>query len=71
MECMLKKIKKKKEKIKDEAYYVKKIKELKNKTKNFALVATSDDYEDGTYQIWSSRFDDGEMRNLTHREMIA
>ena len=44
-----KKEKKKKERVKDEAYYAMKIGELKDQTKGLSLMAKGRDESDGTY----------------------
>lgn len=62
-DCMLRKREEKKEKVKDEAYYVAKWEEVKVKTKDISFVSRGTGEEEGTYQIWSSRPDDEEMRN--------
>lgn len=48
---MLKKKEEKQDKVKDEAYYTLKIKELRAKSKNLSLVEKGMDKDDGTYQI--------------------
>ena len=48
-------------KVKDEAYYVEKLEEVRAKAKGLSLVARGEAEEDGTYQIWSSGSDDEEM----------
>ena len=44
----------------DEAYYIKRLKEVRARTKGMSLVAKGSGEGDGTYQIWSSGSDDEE-----------
>ena len=50
-DCMLRKRDEKKNKVKDEAYYVKRLEEVRAKAKGLSLVAKGVDEEDGMYQI--------------------
>ncbi|KAI3515988.1 hypothetical protein L1887_14895 [Cichorium endivia] len=59
----------KKSQVKDEAYYARKMEEIREKTKDLALMA-ADDYS-GTYQVWSSDSDDNEVRKPTHSAFMA
>ncbi|KAI3496719.1 hypothetical protein L1887_39092 [Cichorium endivia] len=68
-DCMLKKANEKKERVKDEAYYTKKLEEVRAKTQSLSLIAPNNG--DGTYQIWSSGSDDDEIRKPTHGAMFA
>ena len=68
---MLRKKEEKNNKVKDEAYYVEKLEEVRTKAKGMPLVARGESEEDGTYHIWSSGFNDEEMRNLTHGAMFS
>ncbi|XP_023768575.1 uncharacterized protein LOC111917153 [Lactuca sativa] len=71
-DCMLRKKDERKNKVKDEAYYAEKLEMVRAKAKNLSLVAKgANEDEEGTYQIWSSRSDDEEMRNPTHGAMFA
>ncbi|CAI9292979.1 unnamed protein product [Lactuca saligna] len=63
---MLQKMEEKKEKVKDKAYYAKKLEEVCAPTKNLSLVARRGDENNGTYQIWSFKYDDEEIHNPTH-----
>ncbi|CAI9298675.1 unnamed protein product [Lactuca saligna] len=60
-DCMLQKRDEKKNRVKDESYYVERLEEVRAKEKGMSLVASGMDEEEGTYQIWSSSFDDEEM----------
>ena len=71
VDCMLRKREEKKERVKDEAYYVERIEEVRERTKGMSLVAKISGDGDGTYQIWSSRSDEEEVRNPTHGTMYA
>ena len=53
-ECMLRKKEEKKNKVKDEAYHMERLEEVRAKAKGISLVAKGEQEEDGTYQIWSS-----------------
>ena len=44
---------------------------MRAKIKGLSLVVKGGVEGDGTYQIWSSGFDDEEMRNPTHGVMYA
>lgn len=72
---MLRKKEEKKEKVKDEAYYAKRLEEVPVQPKNLSLLAKGggddDDADDGTYQIWSSGSDDEEMCHPTPGVMFA
>lgn len=68
---MLRKMEEKKDNMKDVAYYVKRLEEVHAQTKNLSLMAKGGDESDETYQIWSSRFDDEEMRHPTHGLLLA
>ncbi|KAI3523847.1 hypothetical protein L1887_02295 [Cichorium endivia] len=68
-DCMLKKANEKKERIKDEAYYTKKLEEVRANTQSLSLIVPNN--SDGTYQIWSSGSDDDEIRKPTHGAMFA
>lgn len=68
---MLGKKEENKEKVKDKAYYVVKIEEIRARPKVFYLIARGDDKEEETYQSWSSRSNKEEMRNPTHGEMYT
>lgn len=70
-DCMLKNKEEKKEKEKNKAYYAMKLEEIHAQTKNLYLVAKGYNDEEGTYQIWSSRSNDEEMRNPNHRVIFA
>lgn len=48
-----------------------KIEELREKSKNLSLVAKDAVDDGGTYQIWSSSFDDKEMHHPTHGVMYV
>ena len=48
--------------MKDEAYYVVRLEEVRAKTKGLYLVAKGGVEGDETYQIWSSSFEDEEIR---------
>ncbi|KAI3508792.1 hypothetical protein L1887_23807 [Cichorium endivia] len=63
-DCMLRKQTEKKPQVKDEAYYARKMEELREKTKDLALMA-AEDYQ-GSYQVWSSNSEDEEVRKPTH-----
>ncbi|XP_023757080.2 uncharacterized protein LOC111905620 [Lactuca sativa] len=66
--CMLRNKEEKKNKNKDEAYYMEKLEEVREKAKGVSLVARreSEDEESGTYQIWSSSSDDEERRKVAY-----
>ena len=65
-ECMLRKREEKKDRVKDEAYYVEWLEEVRTRMKAMYLVAKESVDGDGTYQIWSSGSDDEEIRKPTH-----
>lgn len=50
-DCMLRKRDEKKNMVKDEAYYMERLEEVRPKTKTMALVTKGSGEEDGTYQI--------------------
>ena len=64
--CMLRKKEEKKAKVKDEAYYAKRLEEVHDQTKNHSLMDKGGDDSDTNYQIWSSGYDDEEIRHPTH-----
>lgn len=66
---MLRKKEEKNGKVKDETYYAITIEELRAMSKNLFLVAKDSNDDDGTYQIWSSGFDDEYIRHPTHGVM--
>ncbi|XP_052622677.1 uncharacterized protein LOC111903599 [Lactuca sativa] len=70
--CMLRKKEEKKNRNKDETYYVEKLEEVREKAKGLSLVARreSEDEESGTYQIWSFGSDVEEMRHPTHGAIL-
>lgn len=68
-DCMLRKKEEKNGKVKDETYYAITIEELRAMSKNLFLVAKDSNDDDGTYQIWSSGFDDEYIRHPTHGVM--
>ncbi|KAI3493566.1 hypothetical protein L1887_40766 [Cichorium endivia] len=68
-DCMLRKQNKKKPQVKDEAYYARKMEEVRVKTKDLALMAADD--RQGSYQVWSSDSDDEEVRKPSHSAFIA
>ncbi|XP_023745018.1 uncharacterized protein LOC111893181 [Lactuca sativa] len=70
-DCMHRKKDEKKNRIKDEAYYVERLEEMRTKAKNLYLVAEGEHENDGTYQIWSSGSDDEEMCNPKHGAMYT
>lgn len=58
-----------KEKEKDEAYYVQKIKDLcKMKLSGKVLMVAEDDSNDDNVEVWSTDSEDHEVMNLTHGE---
>ncbi|KAI3767811.1 hypothetical protein L2E82_18230 [Cichorium intybus] len=68
-DCMLRKQNEKKPQVKDETYYARKMKEVRVRTKDLALMA-ADDHQ-GSYQVWSSDSDDDEVRKPTHSAFMA
>ncbi|KAI3494513.1 hypothetical protein L1887_40762 [Cichorium endivia] len=68
-DCMLRKQNEKKPQVKDEAYYARKMEEVRVKTKDLALMAADD--RQGSYQVWSSDSDDEEVRKPSHSSFIA
>ena len=70
-DCMLGKMEEKKEKVKYEAYYAKRLEEVCAQTKNLSLMAKGGDEIDGIYQIWSFGSDDEEMHHPTHGVLFA
>nr|KAJ0213712.1 hypothetical protein LSAT_V11C400159680 [Lactuca sativa] len=69
-DCMLRKREEKKNRVKYEAYYLERHEEIRAKTKGVSLVGKGSGEEDGTYQIWSSRSDNGEMQNSMHGAIL-
>lgn len=65
-ECMLQKQNKKKEKDKDEAYYRKKIEELRKNSNKPTLVVIEDNSDDGNVEVWSTDSHDKEVCKPTH-----
>ena len=66
-DCVLRMKKEKEERVKDEAYYVNKIADLKKVKITSNLIAELEDSEDkGNMEVRSSRSDDEEMRKPTH-----
>ncbi|KAI3523775.1 hypothetical protein L1887_02171 [Cichorium endivia] len=67
-ECLLRRQNEKKEKEKDEAYYVQKIEELRKKDKSTAKPAfvVQEDDEDGMVEVWLTDSEDDEVRKPTH-----
>ena len=70
-DCMLHKRDEKKNKLKDEAYYVERLEEVHAKAKGLSLVAKGMYEDESTYQIWSSGSDDEEAQNPTHGAMFS
>ncbi|KAI3740499.1 hypothetical protein L2E82_30957 [Cichorium intybus] len=68
-DCMLRKQNEKKPQVKDEAYYARKMEEVRVRTKDLALM-TADDRQ-GSYQVWSSDSDDDEVRKPSHSAFMA
>ncbi|KAI3510699.1 hypothetical protein L1887_17832 [Cichorium endivia] len=68
-DCMLRKQNEKKPQVNDEAYYTRKMEEVRVKTKDLALVAADD--RQGSYQVWSSDSDDDEVRKPSHSAFMA
>ena len=48
---MLRKKEEKKERVKDKAFYVEKLEDIRSRTKGVSLISRGDDEEEGTYQI--------------------
>ncbi|KAI3708662.1 hypothetical protein L2E82_37981 [Cichorium intybus] len=68
-DCMLRKQNEKKPQVKDEAYYARKMEEVRVRTKDLALMAADD--RQGSYQVWSSDSDDDEVRKPSHSAFMA
>ncbi|KAI3767848.1 hypothetical protein L2E82_18277 [Cichorium intybus] len=67
-DCLLRKQAEKKEQVKDEAYYAKKIAELKKNdaSSTKAAFVVKEDSEFGAIEVWSTDSEDEEVRNPTH-----
>ncbi|KAI3505861.1 hypothetical protein L1887_28170 [Cichorium endivia] len=67
-DCLLRKQTEKKEQVKDEAYYAKKIAELKKNdaSSTKAAFVVKEDSEYGAVEVWSMDLEDEEVRNPTH-----
>ncbi|KAI3791004.1 hypothetical protein L2E82_04512 [Cichorium intybus] len=68
-DCMLRKQNEKKPQVKDEAYYTRKMEEVRVRTKDLALMAADD--RQGSYQVWSSDSDDDEVRKPSYSAFMA
>lgn len=55
---MLRKKEEKKEKVKEKAYYVKRLQEVCAQTKNHSFMDKGTEDREGTYKIWSSGSND-------------
>lgn len=70
-DCVLRKKREKKEKRKDEAYYVKKFKDVKKlNIQRKALIVEEEDNDAGNVEVWFTDYEDDEIRRTTHRALF-